>query len=470
MRSLLPDKVGSPMRATTQELENFRVKLRVEVDASEADPTLSDIKKQMARQARLPGFRAGKVPVKVLEARMGGAQALRLEAIREALPNFYSKGVQEAGIDPIDTAELDFDEADQTDDLIVFEATVLVRPQATVSSPENLSVVVPSPIVTDDEVEAQIARTREADGVLVDSDRPIETGDFSVITLSAKVGEEEEETTLGEEMSYQVGSASLVPELDEHLVGLSVGETAAFESTPAMTGVTMSWKATVVGVKERQLPELTDEWVADNTDHETVGEWRDAIREQLAPMKVVQAQFAVGDAIRKAVAELVDDELVLDQLRNTELGERIDTFNRQLQQQQIPLERYLMMVGMTQEQLIAQLQDDAQIGVKVDLALRAIARDNAISPTEDDIEAELDKSASSLGATSEVLRTQIENAGRMAEFIGELSKSKAYDWLYERVGIVDDNGIAVDRELLKANQADHVHDHDHDHDHDHGDA
>jgi len=134
-----------------------------------------------------------------------------------------------------------------------------------------------------------------------------------------------------------------------------------------------------------------------------------------------------------------------------------------LQQQQIPLERYLMMVGMTQDQLIAQLQSDAEIGVKVDLALRAIARDNAIVPTEDDIEEELAKSARSLGASSEMLRSQIEAAGRMAEFIGELSKSKAYDWLYERVGIVDDNGIAVDRELLRANQADHVHDHDHDH-------
>jgi trigger factor len=457
------------MRATTQELENFRVKLRVEVDASEAEGTLSDIKKQMARQARLPGFRAGKVPVKVLEARMGGAQALRLEAIREALPNFYTQGVQEAAIDPIDTADLDFDEAAQTDELIVFEATVLVRPQATVEAPENLSVVVPSPIVTDDEVEAQLTRTREADGILVDVDRPLATGDFSVINLSATVGEEEE-TTLGEEMSYQVGSASLVPELDEHLVGLSIGDTATFVSTPAMTGVEMTWKATVVGTKERQLPDLTDEWVADNTDHESVGAWRDAIREQLAPMKVVQAQFAVGDAIRKAVAELVDDGLVLDQLRNTELGERIDTFNRQLQQQQIPLERYLMMVGMTQEQLIAQLQSDAEIGVKVDLALRAIARDNAIVPSEDDIEAELAKSARSLGTSVEMLRSQIEAAGRMAEFIGELSKSKAYDWLYERVGIVDDNGIPVDRELLRTNQADHNHDHDHDHDHDHGDA
>ncbi|MEI6701122.1 MAG: trigger factor family protein, partial [Actinomycetota bacterium] len=106
------------MRATTQELEDFRVKLRVEVDAAEAEPTLQDLKKAMARQARLPGFRAGKVPVKVLEARMGGADALRLEVIREALPNFYSQGVQEAGIDPIDTAELDFDEAQQTPELI----------------------------------------------------------------------------------------------------------------------------------------------------------------------------------------------------------------------------------------------------------------------------------------------------------------------------------------------------------------
>ena len=451
------------MRATTQELEDFRVKLRVEVDAAEAEPTLQDLKKAMARQARLPGFRAGKVPVKVLEARMGGADALRLEVIREALPNFYSQGVQDAGIDPIDTAELDFDEAQQTPELIVFEATVLVRPEATVSSPEKLSVTVPSPLVGDDEIEAQIARMREADGVLVEVARAAADGDFTVLSLSATVGEEGESTSLGEEMSYQVGSGSLVPELDEHLVGLEAGGSTTFTSSPAMTGVEMTWTAVVNAVKERQLPDLTDEWVADNTEHDSVGAWRDALREQMGPMKIVQAQFAVGDAIRKAVSELVEDDLVLDQLKNAELGERVETFNRQLQQQGIPLERYLMMVGMSQEQLVEQLQSDAATGVKVDLALRAIARDNAITPTEDDIDAELEKSASRLGSSMDVLRQQIEKAGRRGEFTGELAKSMAYDWLYERVTITDEMGIPVDRALLKANQADHDHDHDHDH-------
>ncbi len=454
------------MRATTQELDNHQVKLRIEVDAEEAEPTLNEIKKAMARQARLPGFRPGKVPVKVFETRMGGPQVLRLEAIREALPQFYSQGVVEAGIDPIDTAELDFNE-EQNDDAIVFEATVTVRPVAVISSIDDLMVTVPSPLVGDDEIEAQVTRALQADGTLVEVDRPVAQGDFITMALSATVGEDEP-TTIGEDMSYEVGSASLMPELDEHLVGAKVGDTVTFTATPEVTGVEMVWTAVVNAVKERTLPELTDEWVEENTEHSSVGDWRDAIRAQLSPMKIVQAQFAVGESIQRAIAERISDDLVLEPLQNAELSDRIQNFNRQLERQGIGVEMYTRMMGMTTEGLLEQLRADATTGVKIDLALRAIAVLKDLTPSDDDVAHELETSAERLGVTTIALRQNIEAAGRFAEFTAEVAKSRAMEWLMDNLPIVDEHGIPVDRELLKQNQADHDHDH-HDHDHDHGD-
>jgi trigger factor len=455
------------MRATTQELENHQVKLRIEVDAADADPILNDIKKAMAKEARLQGFRPGKVPVKVLEARMGGAAALRMEAIREALPQFYSRGVVEAGIDPVDTAELDFGE-DLGSDPIVFEATVTVRPVARISSLDGIQAVVPSPLVSDDEVEAQVTRQLQADGTLVEVDRPIIAGDFITMALSATV-EGEEPTTIGEDMSYEVGSGQLMPEIDEHLLAKRAGDTVSFTATPEMTGVEMVWTATVNAVKERVLPELTDAWVEENTEHVTVGEWRDAIHAQLEPMKKVQAQFAFGESIQRAIAELVDDDLVLEPMTNAELSDRIQNFNRQLERQGIGVEMYTRMMGMTTEQLIEQLRADAQVGVKIDLALRAVAVLKDLTPNEADLDAEIEDSADRLGVPAETLRSNIDQAGRMVEFAGEVAKSRAMEWLMDNLPVVDEHGIPVDRALLKQNQAEHDHDHhDHDHDHDHG--
>lgn len=455
------------MRATTQELENHQVKLRIEVDAVDADPILADIKMAMAKEARLPGFRPGKVPVKVLETRMGGAAALRLEAIREALPQFYSRAVVEAGIDPVDTASLDADE-DLAADPIVFEATVTVRPVVRIASLDGIQAVVPSPLVGDDEVEAQVLRQLQADGTLVEVDRTIQSGDFITMALSATVGDEEA-TTIGEDMSYEVGSGQLMPEIDEHLLGKVAGETVSFVATPEMTGVEMTWTATVNAVKERVLPELTDSWVDENTEHPTVGDWRDAIRAQLEPMKVVQAQFAFGESIQRAIAALVDDEFVLEPLENAELSDRIQNFNRQLERQGIGVEMYTRMMGMTTEQLVSQLRADAAVGVKVDLALRAIAVLKDLQPSEADLDAELERSADQLGTDVATLRTNIDSSGRMVEFAGEVAKSRAMEWLMDNLPVVDEHGVPVDRAMLKQNQADHDHDH-HDHDHhDHGD-
>ncbi len=456
------------MRATTEELEDFHVKLRVEVDDVEAQPTLDKVIKAMAKEARLPGFRPGKVPVKVLEARMGGSGALRNEAIREALSEFYLQAVTEAGVDPIAQGQIDVPD-EELDGAIVFEATVKVRPRVELEGYQGLEVTIPSPLVSDAEIEAQIDRIRQADGELNVVERPCTAGDFVVIDITSQVGDNEP-APLVEEYSYRVGANNVMPDLDDHLEAMVAGETKSFTQSPEGTDIEVNWTVTVREVKEQVLPELTDAWVEENTEFATVGELRDSLLNRLKPIKVVQSQFAFNDVVRSSLANLVGDEFVLEELLQPEIGERVQNFQQRLNQQQMSLQQYLQMAQQTQEQLVAGLQAEAAIGVKLDLALRAVARAEGLAPTEEDLATELENSASGAGVSAAVLEAQIRSVGRWQEFIGEVTKVKAMNWVIDQVNVVDEQGVPVDREVLRTNQAeqhDHDHDHGHDHDHDH---
>lgn len=159
------------MRATAEPIEGNKVRLSVEVDEPDIDKALDDIVRQLARQARVPGFRPGKVPRRVLEARMGGALALRGEALREALPDFYAQAVVDADVDPIAPPEIDITAGGESGPL-AFDAVVEVRPTVAIPGYNGLRVTVPSPVVRDDEVQAQLDRLRETDAELVTVGRP----------------------------------------------------------------------------------------------------------------------------------------------------------------------------------------------------------------------------------------------------------------------------------------------------------
>ena len=170
------------MRATAAPEEGNKVRLTVEIDETEIDEALDDVMKRLSREVRVPGFRPGKVPRKVLETRMGGATALRGEAIREALPDFYSRAVDETEVDPIDQPDIDITAGEESGP-VSFEAVVQVRPVVAIPGYGGLVVTLPSLEVTDDEVAAQVDRLRATSGELVEVGRPIQTGDQVTIDI-----------------------------------------------------------------------------------------------------------------------------------------------------------------------------------------------------------------------------------------------------------------------------------------------
>ena len=452
------------MRASSEVLENNQVKLTVEVEETEIDSALDDVVRSIGSQARIPGFRPGRVPRKVLEARMGGATALRAEALREALPDFYAQAISQTEIDPIASPEIDITSGEETGP-VTFEAVVEVRPTVSVGGYQGLKATVPSPVVLESDIDAQINRLRDNDGELIDVSRPVQSGDFVTLDLVG-TAEDGEQVAQADDYLYEVGSGVVIAELDEALPGTKAGDDVEVSGAPT-GGSPITFNVKVVAVREKQLPEVTDEWAAEASEFTTVEELKKDLSDRIERVKVAQSQMALRESALSALAELVGDEDVPEGLIDAEVNERLHDLSHRLESQKISVEQFLSVTGQSGDELVASLRGDAARAVKVDLALRAVALAEGIEVPDEELEGEIAMMALQMGTTPEELRSQLDKAGRTGSLRAERLKSKAANWLIENIEVVDEEGQAVDRSLLERNMAEEVESHDHDHDHDH---
>jgi len=438
------------MRATTEIVEDNKVKLSVVVDEAEIDSALDSAVRSIGSSARIPGFRPGKVPRRVLEARMGGATALRAEALREALPDFYAKAVVDTEVDPIAPPEIDITEGEESGP-VHFAAIVEVRPKVNVAGYDGLTTTIPSPLVNDADVAGQIDRLRENDGELIDVTRPILNGDL--VTLDLKGNDEEgNEVAQADDYLYEVGSGVVIPELDEALLGLKAGADLEVSGTPA-GGTLIVFSIVVTAVKEKKLPEVSDAWAEENSEFSTVAELEADLRERIGRMKVVQAQMSLRESTLGALAELVNEDEVPDVLIDAEVNERLHDLGHRLESQNMSIEQFLSATGQSGDQLVLSLRTDATKAVKVDLALRAVASAENLDVSQEELEEEIVRMAEQVGSTPDALRAQLDQAGRTGALKAEKAKSKAASWLVEHVTIVDEEGVSIDRALLETNVA-----------------
>ncbi|MHB1252032.1 MAG: trigger factor [Acidimicrobiales bacterium] len=442
------------MRATSTTLDNNRIKLIVELDDSEMDQALDAAAASLAKQVSVKGFRKGKVPKNVLVAHIGGLEVLRSEAIRESMPDFYARAIADTLIDPIGQPEINITGGEQ-EGVLTFEAEVEVRPVVTISGQRDLRVTIPSPNVNDDEIEAQINRYRETDAVLEDVDRPIVTGDLVTMDVHVQQVATEAEPLEMSDFMYTVGSGTITEGVDELIQGLRAGEELKLNGNVG-EGVVATYELKLKQVKERILPELTDEWVEENTEWATDQEMRDAIVTQMRRMKIVEAQMSQRDATLVALGELIDIDVVPEVLVDAETNERLHDLGHRLSQQQMTLEMFLQVTNQSPEQLLETLREDAVRGVRIDLALRALVVAEQLEATAEEIEEELATTAASMNVDPELLRTNLRDTGRVVAFNAEVAKMKASRWLMDNVTFVDPDGLEIDRALLRTDQSEEL--------------
>ena len=432
------------MKTEVEPLEGNKVRLSVEVDAGEFDKAVDAAFRSLAKEVNLPGFRPGKAPRKVLQARLG-ENVGREEALRQALPEYYSRALRETEVDAIAPPEIDVKSGQEGEGPLSFEAVVEVRPTVAIPGYDGLRVTVPSPEVTDEDVQGHLDRLRAQSGELKPVDRAAEEGDFLTISVNAESGGEAIGGWTSEEEMHELGSQHPVPGLDDRLRGAKLGDILTFELGEGTDAASI--RVVVKDIKERVLPEMTDEWAQEASEFETVEALRADITSRLAGPKWFQTRMALEEETTTALTELVQDDPP-EPLVGAEMERQLHQLGHRLQGRGLTMANYFEATGQTQESLLAQLRESAVRSVKLDLALRALADNESIEVTEEDVETHLVQIAESAGVDVAQVRHQLDVEGEGPAVRSGIRKTKALEWLLEHVAAVDAEGREIDPKVL----------------------
>ena len=440
------------MKSTVEPLEGNKVKLLVEVDPAEFEVALDRAFKRIAKEVRIPGFRPGKAPRRVLEARVGTTMA-RQEALRDALPGYYVEALKDNDVDAIAQPEISVTSGEESGP-VAFEATVEVRPSIEIEGYGGLTVTVPRMDVTDEDVQRALRRLRSADATLVDVERPAEQGDVLTIDLKATKTQGDGEEVLDDvhDYTYEIGDATgFPPEVDEQLTGASAGEDRRFETIVGEGDLAtpITFAITVKKVQRKDLPELTDAWVEESSEFTTVDDLLVDLRERLEKGRIRTAWAALKQKTLPELVKLVPDDFVPEPLVAEEVQRQAAELERNLRRQGVELGQYVSALGGS-EVIIEQLRVQAVPAVKADLALRSIAEAEGIEVSDDELDEAVAKLADELGQSPAELRQVFERNDGVQAVRSDVRKGKALDWLLGHVEVKDTEGNPVDRDALRA--------------------
>ena len=427
-------------------LDGDRVKLTVAVDAAEFDTAVDAAFKRLAKEIRLPGFRPGKAPRKILEARIGSG-AGRQEALQSALPDYYGRAVAELEVDVIDSPEIQITGGAEEGDL-TFDAVVPVRPRPSVAGHGSLRVEIPTPGATDEDVDSQVQMLRNQQSSLETVDRPAADGDQVTIDIDGTHDGEAVDGLTTTDYLYEVGAGAVVPEIDDNLRGASTGDIVEFDADHPDGEGLLSFRIEVKEVQEKILPEVDDAFAAAASEFNTADELLADLRERIDAMKQSQAGMLVRDRTAQAVADLVEVDIP-EALVEAEIDGRIRDMAMRLHSQGLEFEQYLEAIGTDVPSLRNEYRDAAEVSARVDLGLRAVAEAEALDADQEALDNYLQALAAQAESDVSTVIEMLTGSGRMIEVRADLRKQAALEWLLERVEIVDEEGNEVDRSILE---------------------
>ncbi len=435
-----------PVKSTLQALEGNKVKLSIEVDESEFDSNLDAAFRKIAHEVRIPGFRPGKAPRRVLEARIG-LDVARAQALQDAIPEYLTKAVREHSVDLIAAPDVDLKEGAEGG-VIKFDATCEIRPEVIVPGYAGLRIELQNPELTEEELEEAVTTERRRHGKLADVDRAALVGDNVIIDLE---GLRDGEPVAGlnvDEWTYEIGRGWVAPGFDDQLTGAKKGDVLRFSAVPNGTEVQADFVVTINKVQTLELPELTDAWVSETIPSAgSIEEWRTVLRERYTEMRVNQLRRTVVDKLTDELANLVDIEAP-ETMVNGDLQARVQNTIQQFQQQGIALDQWLTATGQDADSFIAGMKEQSEKAVKVDLALRAVATARGITVSDEDLEAEFEIIGVRVNEKTAKVRKAYEDNDAVTDLLSQMRKSQALKWLMHNVTFVDQNGTTLDTDLV----------------------
>jgi trigger factor len=440
------------LKSTVEHLSPTRVRINVEVPFDELKSDFDRAYRKLAKQVRIPGFRPGKAPARVLESRIGRAPVLD-EVVQEAVPAKYLEAVNSGELRTLGRPDFEVTRIDDGDAL-AFTAEVDVRPEITVPAFGELSVSVEDQQVTDEDVDTQLDELRARFGTLTGVQRPAQNGDFVVVDLSATVDGEEVEEARTAGLSYEIGSGQLVEGIDEALIGASEDETKTFTTTLVagdFAGREAEVSVVLNTVKERQLPDLDDEFAQLASEFDTLDELKDDLRTRLGRVKKMQQGVEARDKVLDALLETTEVPLP-ETVVQGEIDARKHDAVHSFDHDEARFAEWLESQGQTTEQFDAELREAAEKAVKTQLVLDSIADAEQISVTDGELTERIIYQAQRFGVSPEEYVQRAQQSGQLGAIFADVRRGKALASVVRQAVVTDASGATLDLDELFGEQ------------------
>jgi trigger factor len=432
------------VKSTVEKLSPTRVRINVEVPFTELQPDFDRAYKELAKQVRLPGFRPGKAPAKLLEARIG-KEAMLDQVVGEAVPGRYTEAVTSSDVQPLGQPEIEITNKEYGQDL-TFTAEVDVRPEIEFPDLEGLKITVDPIEVTDEEVDAELQNLRARFGTLKGVERAAETGDFVSIDLSATVDGEDVPDATTEGLSHEIGSGQLIEGLDEAVVGLKEEESRVFTTTLAAgehVGKEAQVTVTVKSVKERELPEPDDEFAQLASEFDTIDELKNSLTEQVQRVKRIQQAEQIRDKALEVLLEQTEVPLP-EKIVQAQVDDTLHNAIHGLDHDEKRFEETLEAQGSNREEFDKDNRTNAEKAVKTQLLMDAVADKLGIQVGQNDLTERLVLMSRQYGMEPQQLLQFLQQNNQLPAMFADVRRGLTVAAVVHGGTVTDTDGNVID--------------------------
>jgi trigger factor len=432
------------VKSTIEKLSPTRVRINVEVPFTELQPDFDRAYKQLAQQVRLPGFRPGKAPAKLLEARVGRGAVLE-QVVNDALPARYSEAISSGDLRPLGQPDIEVTRMQDGEEL-VFTAEVDVRPDIELPDLSAMKIAVDPVEITDEDVDAQLQSLRARFGTLKGVQRPAENGDFVSLDLSAEVNGEEIPDGKADGLSHEIGSGQLIDGLDEAIIGLSEGESKTFTTKLVAgehSGQDAAVTVTVKSLKERELPDADDEFAQLASEFDTMEALRENLVEQVRRVKRIHQAEKIRDSALETLLEIVDVPLP-EAIVAAQVDSALHNAIHGMGHDEDKFAEALVAQGSSREQFDAETREAAEKAVKTQLLMDAIADELDIQVGESDLSERLVLMSRQYGIEPQQLVNLLQQQNQLPVVYADVRRGLAVAAVVEKATVSDTAGEVID--------------------------
>lgn len=432
------------MKSTVEQLSPTRVRINVEVPFTELEPDFDRAFTQLAQQVRLPGFRPGKAPRKLLEARIGRGAVLE-QVVNDALPSRYSEAVTTSEVKPLGEPDIEITKLEDGEEL-VFTAEVDIRPEVTIPDLEALKIEVDPIEVSDEDVDTELQNLRARFGTLTGVERATKDGDFVSIDLSASVDGKDVADAKTEGLSHEVGSGQLIDGLDDAIVGLKAGETKVFTTTLAAgehAGEEAQVTVTVNSVKERELPEPDDEFAQLASEFDTIDELKASLKEQVERVKRVQQAEQIRDKALETLLDEIDIPLP-EKIVQAQIDDTVHNAIHGMDHDEDAFAKALEAQGSSREEFDKDNKENSERAVKTQLVMDAIADKLNVQVGQNDLTERLVLMSRQYGLEPQQLLQYLQENNQLPVMFADVRRGLAVAAVVHGATITDTDGNVID--------------------------